>query len=216
MRGLLLKDFALMKNQMRSSFIIIAIAVFMMFVNDDLSFSIAYITMVFGIFGISSISYDDFDKGYTFLFTLPISRREYVLSKYVFAMLSALTGALISAVLLAAGLIAKGRISEFSGEIGFVAGYVLGVFCLLAVMIPIELKFGVEKGRIALLVIAAVAVAGGLALSKLPVNTRMLVILEKFASLSQIALFGIFIVICVIALVISYTISCRIMEKKEF
>ena len=110
MRGLLVKDIALMRNQMKSFFVILAAAVLMMVLNDDVAFPVVYVCMVFAMFGINSISYDDFDNGYSFLFTLPIKRRQYVLSKYVFSLLSILTGVLLSAIFMVAVLAFKGEI----------------------------------------------------------------------------------------------------------
>ncbi len=72
MKGLLIKDFRLMKTQIRMFLIFIAIAVAMAISADDTSFMIGFITFVFSLFTLSTISYDEFDNGNAFLFTLPI------------------------------------------------------------------------------------------------------------------------------------------------
>ena len=216
MRGLLVKDIALMRNQMKSFFVILAAAVLMMVLNDDVAFPVVYVCMVFAMFGINSISYDDFDNGYSFLFTLPIKRRQYVLSKYVFSLLSILTGALMSAIFMVAVLAFKGEIHTLVEQIDFLIGYSAGAMVFLSVMLPVQLKYGAEKGRIALLVIAAVCIAGGLLLERIPMNFDILVLLVKINAMNDAVLSGIVSLICICIVVISYLVSCRVMEKKEF
>lgn len=216
MRGLLLKDIALMRNQMKSFVVILAAAVIMMVFNDDVVLPVAYVCMVFAMFGINSISYDDFDKGYSFLFTLPIKRRQYVLSKYVFSLLSILTGALMSAIFMVAVLTFKGEMHTLAQQIDFLIGYSAGAMVFLSVMLPIQLKYGAEKGRIALVVIAGVIVAAAFLIERIPMNFDVLVLLVKINAMNDAVLSGIVTLLCICIVAISYLISCRVMEKKEF
>lgn len=216
MRGLLIKDIALMRNQMKSFVVILGAAMIMMVVNDDVVFPVVYVCMVFAMFGINSISYDDFDNGYSFLFTLPIKRKQYVLSKYVFSLLSVITGVMISSIFMLIVLTVKGEAHTFVDQIGFLVGYFAGTMVFLSAMLPIQLKYGAERGRIALLVIAAVIVAVVFMLNKVPVGFDVLVFLVKIEQMNDIVVGGIIAFICICIVTISYLVSCRIMEKKEF
>ena len=90
-KGLLIKDFQLMKNQGKILIaIFVVIAAFGIFADGNSSFLTAYFTIFVALFTTSTISYDEYDSGYLFLFTLPISRRGYVTEKYVFGILSVL------------------------------------------------------------------------------------------------------------------------------
>lgn len=216
MRGLLVKDIALMRNQMKSFAVILAAAVIMMVANDNVALPVAYVCMVFAMFGINSISYDEFDNGYSFLFTLPFKRRQYVLSKYVFSLLSVLTGAVIAFVFMVAVLAFRGEMHTLAEQIDFMIGYSAGAMVFLSILLPIHLKYGAEKSRIALIVIAAVVVAMAFLLEKIPMNFDVFVLLVKIEHMNDALISGIVTLVCVCIVVMSYLISCRVMEKKEF
>ena len=90
MKGMLIKDFRLLKNQGKTLILmLLAVAVFMNLITDvGPSFVVGYITIIFSLFTVSTISYDEFDNCYLFLMTLPVSRKNYVNEKYLFALLS--------------------------------------------------------------------------------------------------------------------------------
>ena len=46
--------------------------------TKELYAAVGYVTFIFTLFTVSTISYDEYDNGYPFLFTLPITRRQYV------------------------------------------------------------------------------------------------------------------------------------------
>lgn len=134
MKGLLVKDFLLM---MKSKKVIL----FMLFIGiiggiNDISFATGYILMVLAILSLSTISYDEANHGLKTLFTLPISKSDYVKEKYLFSLM--ITG------------------------IGFVFVTILGCFSksgfmetliILSTALPFQLKEGNEKGRIVLFVV---------------------------------------------------------------
>ncbi|MCI9221078.1 MAG: ABC-2 transporter permease, partial [Lachnospiraceae bacterium] len=71
MRGLLIKDLKLMRNMGNSLIIILLVAVGMSFYNSDMSFIVVYMAVIGTTFTSSTISYDEFDNGNAFLFSLP-------------------------------------------------------------------------------------------------------------------------------------------------
>ena len=88
MKGLLIKDLKLMKNQ-KSFFMVMAVVGLIFLITWDAPyFAISYITMMFSMFAITSFSYDEFDNGAVYLFTLPFSRKTYVREKYLFGLLT--------------------------------------------------------------------------------------------------------------------------------
>ena len=81
MKGLLIKDFRLMKVQ-KSFFLLIAvIGVWGTLLSENVTSAIGFLTFVMSLFSVSSISYDEFDNGNAFLFSLPITRTTYVVEK---------------------------------------------------------------------------------------------------------------------------------------
>lgn len=210
MKGLLLKDLAIVKQQGRSIFIIVAIAIFMMISGNDITFVVAYANMLFVMFGITTLSYDAFDNGFSFLFTLPISRKLYVAEKYLFSLMCVATGLILSSVLMAV----TGNMN--SDAFSFIVGYAMAATLLLSILLPVELKFGPEKGRIAMIVIFAIVFAVVFGLKKISESVDFTSVFVTLNSMNKTTLIGIMIGIEVVIVTLSYITSCRIIEKKEF
>ena len=83
MKGLLTKDFRILAGQKRYFTIIILIALIFLCSGQPAQIIVGYCTMFGMLFTVNTISYDEFDHGYLFLFTLPVTRKDYVLEKYV-------------------------------------------------------------------------------------------------------------------------------------
>ena len=99
MRGLICKDLRLMLVQ-KNFFIMLAFVAFVcMAALDDPAFVVMYVTLIFTSFLLSTMSYDEFDNGYPFLFTLPITRKLYVQEKYVLGMAGGSIAWLLSTLL---------------------------------------------------------------------------------------------------------------------
>ena len=215
MKGLLLKDLAIVKTQRTYALVVILIAMFMLLKGNDVMFVISYANIIFVMLGINTLHYDAFDNGNSFLFTLPISRKTYVLEKYVFSMCSDFVGVSFSLIL----LVVVEFLTEFevltSENIASVLGLGCGAMVFLSIVLPIELKFGQEKSRIAMIVAIFVIVSvvylvfvGG------PVDLSGLAM--KLDQMKPLVLVGIGAVIAACLVVISFLISCRIVENKEY
>ena len=79
MKGLLTKDFRILAGQKRYFTIIILIAAIFLCSGQPAQIIVGYCTMFGMLFTVNTISYDEFDHGYLFLFTLPVTRKDYVL-----------------------------------------------------------------------------------------------------------------------------------------
>ena len=88
MKGLLIKDFKLLKNQKQFFLTVSMMGIIFLVVSNNPDFVISYITIMISIFTLSTISYDQYNNGMAYLFTLPITRKEYVGEKYVFGLIS--------------------------------------------------------------------------------------------------------------------------------
>ena len=217
MKGLLIKDFKLMMMQKNFFLSIIAIAVVLTVFVKNPSFIIGYLTFIGSVFTLSTISYDEFDNGNPFLFSLPITRKGYVLEKYCFGLILGGSAWFVSTLLVVIVQLTKGAASLTDLLLPSLALLPFMLF-LLAVMLPIQLKFGSEKGKIAILgVLGAVFIVGFLF-----VKLDQLLGLGIIASLNSMSDLGIggliaamFAIVAVLFL-ISYRISSKIMEKKEF
>ena len=141
MKGLLIKDLLLMIKSKK-------VILFMLFIGivggiNDISFATGYILMVLAILSLSTISYDEANHGLKTLFTLPISKSDYVKEKYLFSL-----------IIIGIGFVFVTILGCFSKS-GFMETLIIlsTALFLLAISLPFQLKEGNEKGRIVLLVV---------------------------------------------------------------
>ena len=213
MRGLLEKDLRLVFSKKQNLFFFCVIILFMGYAADR-SFLIGYGAMLFGIWSVSTLSYDEFDNGMPFLMTLPITVRDYVKEKFLFCGLAVVGGGFFSVVTGCLMAAVKGE-PIWENNLLEIFGTVFIFVALLSIMIAVELKFGVEKSRTVLLILGGAVFAVGMTVSNvLPENalTREISVAENQDAL----IFGILIGISVLVTLAAYFISCTIMKKKEF
>ena len=130
MKGLLIKDFKLLKGQKNFFMAITAISIIMIIVSPGTSFPIGFLGFVGALFSLSSISYDEFDNGNAFLFSLPITRKDYVLEKYIFGLISGIMSLLLGTVisLVAIGITKTGSFNEIFLTAGSLFPTILLIF----------------------------------------------------------------------------------------
>ncbi len=222
MKGMLIKDFRLLKNQGKSLLLmLLVVAIFMNFITDvGPAFIVGYITIIFSLFTATTISYDEFDNCYLFIMTLPVTRKKYVNEKYVFALLSIVCtwvlGTVLGTILLLAQPAAEMNAADWLGSC---IGYIFAAWICVSIMLPIRLKFDSEKSRYAnFIMIAVVFIAAFLVSSVIDYLPMSIVEAGKewFYGLSAGGVLGIAGGITVDAVIISYLCSQHIMAKKEF
>ena len=213
MKGLLIKDFKLMKMQKRFFLLILLVGVVITFSSYDVAFTTGFMAFVSSLFSISSIRYDEFDNGNSFLFSLPISRRTYAVEKYIF-------GAILGCCAWMLAVILTTLVGFFKGiypdtEMWLSAAFILAImFMILALMLPFQLKFGGERGRIALIVcLVLVSVLGTLAEL---IGIDLATILDTMPTVHAGILAAILLIVALLLLGLSCLISIGIMQKKEF
>ena len=217
MKGLLIKDLKLLKGQKNFFVVLIVIAIVLSVSMSSPSFVIGYMTFIGAVFTLSTISYDEFDNGNAFLFSLPVTRKDYVREKYVFGILVGGASCLLSIVIsLVIGLINH---SVFLPVIMMSAVMVFAVlFFIIAIMLPFQLKFGGEKGRVAIMIAFGVVILVGLLAAK--IAGMFHIDLGRMLSHFPVTNLGVMVaVIYALALSVcflSMQISVAIMEKKEF
>ena len=217
MKGLLQKDFRLMVKQSRFFGLFGFVAVIFASMVKDTSFIISYLTFIGFMFTLSTINYDEFDNGNAFLFSLPITRRGYVMEKYGFGLLMGgscwLFGTLIALV---SGQVRGTNSIQDTLEMALVFFPVM--LLILEMMIPFQLKFGGEKGRIAAIVMAGIVFIVFLGVAEIAkmMHVDLNGLLNRLETMDGRVL-GVFAAAVSIAgLLLSGRISVAIMEKKEF
>ncbi|MDO4491717.1 MAG: ABC-2 transporter permease [Lachnospiraceae bacterium] len=212
MSGLIYKDLALLAQRKSSLLLIMAIGVFMGFSMEG-SFVVGYISMLSVIISMSTISYDEFDNGYPFLPTLPITRKLYVQSKYLFSIVAGAVGWLFGVLVYLLCSLVQGI--PVTGDDLLSAVIMLPVFFLmLALMLPLQLKYGAEGSRVVIMVIGGcVAVIFFLGRKIFPQGPKLPAFLTQA---SDLTISAVFLAVAVATGILSYCFSVKIMEEKTF
>ncbi len=218
MKGLLIKDFKLMMLQRNFFILIIAIVLGIMIFNEDVTFPFCFLSFIMSLFVVTTISYDDFDNGNTFLFTLPITRKIYIHEKYV---LGILLGGLSWILAISFAVIVSAAKSILVISDLFTTAFLIFPIIILmqSVMIPFQIKYGGEVGRIAMIgTFGVIAVIGIVAvkIANLFFNIDLIYIFNTLNTLNMNTLIFIFMIFAFICLLVSLKISLIIIEHKEF
>lgn len=216
MRGLLAKDFCILKGQKNFFICILLLTVFLSLRSSDY-FAVTYLTFLGGFLVISSISYDDNGNGVSFLMTLPVSRRLYVREKYVFSFLTTLFGWLAGVLITSVISLIQGAAPRWD-DLLFHLVWVFAYMMFISIILPPTFKYGVEKGRMALLAIIVVLLAGIYAIAKAlkSMGIDIDAMVEELSGFGTFALVAGVGVLAFVMALISYQVSGRIMQKKEF
>ena len=152
--------------------------------------------------------------------TLPLGRKGIVQAKYVLNfLLTAITSLFIIILNLVTFTLFPSRISSLPGSILSAIGVTVGCLLIHAVLTPAYLKFGVQKARMVILFAFAgiVAIFMSLQLMSFPARATVAVHGWSQATLEQVgAVVLTLLAVALLLLFVSYRISLRIYEKKEF
>lgn len=215
MNGLVEKDLRLIFQNRQVVLLFLIMAGVVGFAQDG-TFILGYLSFMFTILLTSTISYDELDHGFEFLMTLPITTRTYVKEKYGLCVAGTIFSVLVSGIIY---LIAKGMKGEqilMNEDIPMILVFVPIIWCVIALMIPLQLKFGAEKGRIVILLVYGCGAALIFLLMKHVEEEKVKIAMEFLNQLNMWEiLLGLYL-IGLVLLVISHSISKKVMEQKEY
>lgn len=222
MKGLFVKDLRILGMQKKNLLLlaIVALVIGGSF-EDPITFIIPYMGMMAAMLACGTVSYDEFDHGYSFIFTLPVTRKEYVREKYLFGLFSVVVGSALALLISYAFALVKGG-EAWAGlqenlliSAAFMALYLI----VVALMLLLRLKYGSESARMVMVAMAAIFAVIIYAVQKFaggPVRERIWRFFAPVADWSglqvALALLG---VSCVILFIVEKAAE-HIMMKKEF
>ena len=215
MKGLLEKDFRLLMQRKRFFLVMAVCALFMGFTMDGTGFVVGWICVLMAVFSLSSLSYDEYDNSLPFLMSMPVSAKEYALEKYVFGILCGLTGWLFAIIVELIIVFLKRVPVNIGEELLSSAVYIPMIMLVLAVSLPVELKWGAEKGRTFMLIVFGFLFACMFAIMKiLPGGSSS--VDAYLESINAGIIFIVVMLTAIILTVISMLISVRVFTRKEF
>jgi len=207
MIGLILKDLFGLKKQGK---ILLFIVVFYIIY----SISLKSISMLGGmglimcaLMPITSMSYDEFCKWDRYALSMPVTRKTIVLSKYILGIIFELLGIIVIAPISILIVKITGEMKVDEAMLMLIAISGVGI-TFLSFVFPIMFKFGVEKGRMLMMIVIFAP-------------TLLVFLLPKFnikipseQTLKHLIYVLPFVVIAI--LLVSIQLSIKMYEKKEF
>lgn len=217
MSGLMEKDLRILLQRKNTLLVFLVIAVILS-VTQGSSFIVGYLTFISVMLATSTISYDEFDNGYPFLLTLPITRKIYVIEKYLICLLAVVISWVLAVVLWFAAEGVLGNPILVKDTLIVSVAMLPVPFFFMDIMLPVQLKYGSERGRLVLIAIIGICSIIGYGIIKLLKNVGIeeQELLERISGIPDYLLGLILLGVTVFITCISFVISNRVMEKKEF
>ncbi|MFJ6263796.1 ABC-2 transporter permease [Lysinibacillus xylanilyticus] len=208
MAGLILKDLMSIQRQIKAQAFLL---IFFLFISIFMQQSLILFTLIIFIVtfqAITALTYDEQSNWDKYANTLPISKGDIILSKYILSVLLMLFGLILALPIV---FIIHRFTNNWSSAEFFLTFNLLVTlaFCMLALLLPIYIKFGSIKGRMFLIALCFIP---GFLFSLLkdyfPDITLTLPNLKQYMFLAPFA--GLLI------LWLSSLISTAIYQRKEF
>lgn len=216
MMGLLEKDLRLIL--IRKSTLVIYLVIGIVFTwQFSGSVSGAYLTMMATMLALSTLSYDDSDNCMQFLLTLPCTRKQYVIEKYLFVYgFSFIAGLVGIIIILVANLINRTPV-ETDLLIEAMASELPILVITGGITIPLYLKYGAEKTRIVLMALIGIAFILGYMLSKMAdAEFTLKSLANTLNSMNPFVLLLVLIAVLAVLTVVSGLVSMKIVGNKEY
>ncbi|MBP7320208.1 MAG: ABC-2 transporter permease [Lachnospiraceae bacterium] len=224
MSGLLMKDFYLImaNKKMYAVFALIAICFASIGKGESATMAVTYFTMILGMSVLSTITYDEYDHSIVHLMTLPIQRKDYAIEKCVFSFISLLCSWMIGLTMITATLWIKGVAIEWNSWLLSNMTILFIMSLLVAIMIPIQIKFGGENGKMVVIGVILVTFMVAFGISQLLVYLKIDLeaifhhIERLMTETNVVLLVSVGLMGMVSIFVLSGLISYRIVRKKEY
>ena len=218
MKGLLIKDYKLMLGQKSFLGMAALMAVLYLIIYKDPIVAVVFITVMCTMFTVSTLSYDEYENGMAYLFTLPISRNTYVLEKYAFALVNCIVTGVIMYAMACGSIKIRGLAISQSDMYSGLAGACFVSIIMISYMIPLYIKLRIEN-RIIFSVMGMAAIFLilylGIKISK-ERNGSILKIVSRAEKLSDGIVILLIFAVSVILICISVVCAMKAMKKREF
>ncbi len=220
--ALLKKDLYNLSSYKTSTIIILILVPIFCISISDIQFIIPALTMMLGMIAISTFSYDDMSKANKYINAMPCTKKEVVRGKYILAIMGILLGGIIGTIVT---IVIGNIINIVNPNSDVVLNYqeiiinaltwMVGLFIIQNIQIPLLYKYGSEKSRIVMVML--MILAGGLIIFISPLisaiyNMANIQIPENlYATIIGIGL----TVLVIVMYVISFKMSYKIYKNKE-
>lgn len=215
MKGLILNDIYNITHNVKSMLLLLGIfAVFLIPGSGVISYVITA-GILCSMMIITTFNFDESSKWPKYALVMPISKKDYVNSKFVSLLIFCITGVLGADILGAAvgSILGKFNIFDVEGALELLAGDVLAIFISFffgSITIPFLFKYGAEKARIISMCALLVPILFCFVIYYL-LKSLGIAFSENMISLMLLA----FPVVAVVLSFLMRWVSISILEKKE-
>ncbi len=207
MKGLLIKDLLTIRNQLKVIVLLIAFYIVYSLTMQDISMLGAMIVLLTVMMPITAMAYDEKSGWGRYQSALPISKKMVVFSKYVFGVILLALGSLMSGLSILL-LSIFSQFVEITDALWLLATFAAMGIVFMSLVFPIIFKFGVEKGRMLMLLVIFLPVMLIMLLSRMQIPMPDLETLTSYAYMVPVGLLAL--------LGGSMALSIWIYERKEF
>ena len=215
MAGLFEKDIRLIMQRKNVLMILMLLSVFLAYTQEG-TFIVSYLPAVATIMIIGTMSYDELDNGYRFLLTLPVTTRIYVIEKYIFCVAGIFMSWILAVVLYFFMGVLHGNKINIVSDITMLVRFFIAIEALVFIILPMQIKFGIDKSRVVILIICGAIIAGIIGISKV---IDIAGIINKIRWIDQlniaVLVSGEIFIVFGIGIISCFT-GCKLLENYEF
>lgn len=219
MKALFIKDIRIVLKQQRVLICaFFAVITILAFATDNSMYAVAFVLFLVPTMMLTTISYDTFENGMSYIMSLPVSVKDYVTEKYILTVASSLIFNIMATILINVVLSIGKGVGIMPLEL--IVNAMLAQFMVLiyiSLVLPVDIRFGTDKGMIIVVLMAVVIGAVGPMLGNINVDSGLMYKLSESeitsvpvnTALLLMSVGGVFVIV-------SYFISVKLMKQMEY
>lgn len=221
-KGLLKKDLYNLASYKTSIIIIILFCGIAIVGTEAINWGAIIICTITGMVSLATFNYDEISNANEYILTLPVTRKEIVMEKYILTIGATILGGILGFLLtiLLANIMQYIRPDDifsidYESLLSATIGGMFGISLVQSIQIPSIYKWGAEKGRIQMFVLIFIFIIIGSGLGFLLIKSGFSIDMELLNNLFNKLGIAVLIIVMFTFYYISYKISYKIYQKKE-
>ena len=219
MKALFVKDIRIILKQQRvliSAFF--GVITLLAFATDNSMYAVAFVLFLVPTMMLTTISYDTFENGMSYIMSLPVSVKDYVAEKYILVVSSSVIFNILATILINVVLSIGKGVGIMPLEL--IVNAMLAQFMVLiyiSLVLPVDIRFGTDKGMIIVVLMAVVIGAVGPMLGNINVDSGLMYKLSE-SEITSVPVNTALLLMSVggIFAIVSYFISVKLMKQMEY
>ncbi len=219
MKALFIKDIRIVLKQQRVLICaFFAVITILAFATDNSMYAVAFVLFLVPTMMLTTISYDTFENGMSYIMSLPVSVKDYVAEKYILTVASSLIFNIMATILINVVLSIGKGVGIMPLEL--IVNAMLAQFMVLiyiSLVLPVDIRFGTDKGMIIVVLMAVVIGAAGPMLGNINVDSGLMYKLSE-AEITSVPVNQALLLMSVggVFAIVSYFVSVKLMKQMEY